>query len=58
VAKRRAREGSEGGALEEAAAAASLEVLQAAKAKLPLARELLKAHPAAFEELALALGRV
>lgn len=49
---------SEGGALEEAAAGAPQEVLRAAKARLPQARELLEAHPAAVEELVLVLERV
>lgn len=49
---------SEEGALEEAAAEASQEVLLAAKVRLPLARELLKAHTAAVEELESALERV
>jgi hypothetical protein len=49
---------SDEGALEEAAGVASHEVLQAAKTRLPLARELLGAHPAAVEELQRALARV
>lgn len=49
---------SEGGMLEDAAAAASQEVLQAAKARLPIARELLGAHPGAIEELERVLERV
>lgn len=49
---------SEGGALEEAAAVTSQEVLRAARTRLPLARELLKAHPAAIEELEQVLERV
>lgn len=47
----------EEGALEEAAAAASRDMLQAAKARLPLARGLLEAHPAAIEALEQVLER-
>lgn len=49
---------TEGRALDEATVATPKDVLHAAKARLAAARELLKAHPEAIEELELVLERV